>query len=77
MMRHSLLDILGSSAERVGGLAVMEWNDVTSPVEAVGGQDRAKDQLCVRLTSTRLSQLDGEFGRKRPLNSGESGQQFG
>ena len=52
MMRHSLLDILGSSAERVGGLAVMEWNDVTSPVGAVDGQDRAKDQLCVRLTST-------------------------
>jgi hypothetical protein len=54
-LRHSLLDVLGSSAERVGGLAVVEWNDVTRPFGAVDGQDRAKDQLCVRLISIRFS----------------------
>ena len=57
MMRRSLLDILGSSAERVGGLTAVEWNDVTRPFRAVDAQDRAKDQLCVRLISTWFNQL--------------------
>jgi hypothetical protein len=35
----------------VEGLAAAEWNVVTSPLGAVNGQNRAKDKLCVRLTS--------------------------
>jgi hypothetical protein len=56
-MRYPLVDISRPSTERVGGLAVVKWNDVTSPFEGVDGQDRAKDQFCVRLASIWFSQL--------------------
>jgi len=39
----------------VDGLTALEWNAMTSPLEAVDGQDRAKDELCVRLSSTWFS----------------------
>jgi len=35
----------------VDGLAALEWNTVSSPFGAVNGQDRAKNKLCVRLSS--------------------------
>jgi ABC-type spermidine/putrescine transport system permease subunit I len=33
-------------------LPISEWNEVSSPLGAVNGQDGAKSELCVRLTST-------------------------
>jgi hypothetical protein len=42
--------------EWIEGLASLEWNIVTSALTAVNRQDRAKDKLCVRLTSTWFSQ---------------------
>jgi hypothetical protein len=58
ILRYSLLNTSVLTNERVGGLAAVKRNDVTGPLGTVDGQDRAKDQLCVRLSSTRLSQLE-------------------
>ena len=45
----------------VDGLTALEWNAMMSPLGAVNGQDRAKDELCVRLSSTWFNQ-DACFG---------------
>ena len=41
-----------TSDQRVEGLAMLERNAMSSPFGAVDGQYRAKDKLCVRLSST-------------------------
>ena len=40
-----------TSNQRVEGLATLERNAMTGPLGAVNSQDRAKDELCVRLSS--------------------------
>ena len=52
LVRHARL-----APQRVESLTALERNVVTKPLRAVNAQDCAKDKLCVRLSSTRLTQL--------------------
>ena len=68
--RHTILDDavylvrhFCTSDQRVEGLATLEWNAMTGPLGAVNSQDRAKDELCVRLSSINESQ-DACTGKK-------------
>ena len=62
-MRRTILDAAAylvrqfrATDQWVDGLAVPKWNAVASPFGAVNAQDCAKDELCVRLSSTWFNQ---------------------